>query len=108
MPLQLTYAAVLPVLLSFALLCTSTSVIGGLSNVFSYPDAATAREHWTPQFGSLPVRVETLDDGSTCLALDASFEAHGDHACWDCHVPMDLSDAAFVSFDFAAVNGGLA
>ena len=36
-------------------------------DAFSYPNTEAARQHWQPQFGSKPVRVEKLPDGSTCL-----------------------------------------
>lgn len=75
---------------------------------FSYPDTASAREHWTPQFGSLPVRVEMLPDGSTCLAFDAEFTREGDRACWDWSAPLDLSTSEAIACETCADNGGLA
>ena len=52
-------------------------------DAFSYRSTEEAREHWQPQYGSKPVRVESLEDGSTCLALDAEFAKVKDRACWD-------------------------
>ncbi len=75
---------------------------------FTYPDTAAARQHWQPQFGSRPVRVEALPDGSTCLALDADFPAPKARACWDWVAPMDLSSAARVAFEIAGDSGALA
>lgn len=75
---------------------------------FSYPDTETARRHWQPQFGSKPVRVETLDDGSTCLALDAEFRGHHDRACWDWIADLDLSETGRISFEVSASTAGLA
>ena len=74
---------------------------------FSYPDAKTARQHWTPQFGSVPVRVEAFEDGTTCLALDADFAKPQDRACWDWSAPLDLSQVSRITFDVSATNGGL-
>lgn len=74
---------------------------------FVYPDTETARQHWQPRFGSAPVRVETLPDGSVCLALDADFTQAGDRACWDWEVPLDLSVVGEVSFDVQASAAGL-
>ncbi len=75
---------------------------------FAYPDTAAAQAHWEPQFGSLPVRVETLPDGTTCLALDAEFPAARARACWDWVQPLDLSSAGRIAFEMSAVNGHLA
>jgi hypothetical protein len=74
---------------------------------FSYPDTETARAHWEPQFGSGPVRVEKLADGSTCLALDAEFRAEKDRACWDWVAPLDLSQVGRISFEVSGDNLGL-
>ncbi|NLF17264.1 MAG: hypothetical protein GX595_08400 [Lentisphaerae bacterium] len=74
---------------------------------FDYPDTAAARQRWQPQFGSRPVRVEALPDGTTCLALDADFPAAKARACWDWVAPMDLSSAARVAFEIAADNGAV-
>lgn len=74
---------------------------------FSYTDTDTARAHWSPRFGSLPVRVERLAGGTTCLALDADFHKQGDRACWDWSAPLDLSKAEAVAFEVSAENGGL-
>ncbi len=74
---------------------------------FDYPDTASARQHWEPQFGSLPARVETLDDGTTALALDADFKAERDRACWDWIAPLDLSGGGRLVLEARAINGGL-
>ncbi len=66
---------------------------------FDYETDAAARAHWVPQFDSEPVRAERLEDGSTCLALDAPFEAEMDRATWDWEQPLDLSDDAYVRFE---------
>ncbi len=75
---------------------------------FSYPDTATARAHWEPQFGSKPVRVENLADGTTCLALDAEFALANDRACWDWLAELDLSEVSRISFEISAEGGGIA
>ena len=96
------------------LLCLAVSFVFALPAscrdlpAFSYPDTETARQHWEPQFGSKPVRVETQEDGSTCLALDAEFRGHHDRACWDWVADLDLSEAGRVIFEIAATNGALA
>ena len=74
---------------------------------FTYRDTASAQKDWRPQFGSLPARVETLPDGSTCVVLEAEFRAAGERACWDWVAPLDLSQAGRVVFDLSATNGGL-
>jgi len=74
---------------------------------FSYPDTETARKFWEPQFGSKPVRVETLEDGSTCLALDADFARPQDRACWDWSTKLDLTKVGRISFEIASENGGI-
>ncbi len=74
---------------------------------FTYPDTQTARQHWQPQFGSLPARAIELEDGSNAIALDAEFKSEGDRACWDLVLPMDLSGAGRIGFEIRAVNGGL-
>jgi len=74
---------------------------------FDYPDTETARQHWQPQFGSLPVRVVELDDATTAIALDADFKGEKDRACWDLVLPMDLSAAGRISFEVRAINGGV-
>ena len=74
---------------------------------FDYPDTESAREDWEPQYQSLPVRVETLADGTTCLALDAQFDGAGDRACWDWVTPLDLSSGAYIAFEASVTNGGV-
>ncbi len=76
--------------------------------MFSYPDTETAQNHWEPQFGSKPVRVETLADGETVVALDAEFAKANDRGCWDWVGDLDLSEAGRISFDISAENGGVA
>ncbi|PIX39732.1 MAG: hypothetical protein COZ56_16605 [Armatimonadetes bacterium CG_4_8_14_3_um_filter_58_9] len=71
---------------------------------FSYPDTPTAQQRWRPQFGSKPVRVEKLADGTTCLALDAEYAKPMDRACWDWTAPLDLSNVSRVAFDVSATN----
>ena len=66
---------------------------------FDYPDNATARQHWTPQFGSAPVNVETQPDGSTCLLLTAEFTKPGERACWDWKVDAKLTADMRVGFE---------
>ncbi|MBD3293114.1 MAG: hypothetical protein GF393_09330 [Armatimonadia bacterium] len=66
---------------------------------FGYPTEEAARVDWVPQYDSPSVRVERLEDGSTCLALDAPFEGEMDRATWDWEQPLDLSDAAYVRFE---------
>jgi hypothetical protein len=75
---------------------------------FSYATDAEAQAHWSPQFGSMPARVVTLEDGSTCLAFDAEFEQEGDRACWDWHAPIDLSDVGRMSFEISATQPAMA
>lgn len=77
-------------------------------DILSYPDTDTARRHWAPQFGSQPVRIEKLPDGSTCLALDAEFGKPMDRVCWDWTGQLDLSSVRHVSYDVSATVGGLA
>ena len=74
---------------------------------FSYPDAQTAQEHWQPQFGSKPVRVEKLEDGTTCLAMDAEFAGPQARACWDWTADLDMSQAGRIAFDVSADSGRL-
>ena len=74
---------------------------------FSYADTAEAQQHWQPQFGSKPARVETLEDGTPCLALDADIAKQGDRACWDWQAPLDLSQVGRIGFDVSATNGSL-
>ena len=74
---------------------------------FTYRDTAAAQKDWQPQFGSKPVRVEKLADGSTCVVLEAEFKAAGDRVCWDWVAPLDLSQAGRAVFDLSATNGGL-
>ncbi len=95
-------------LLALAVLLSAHLAAGQELGAFSYPDTASARAHWTPQFGSLPVRVETLEDGRTCLALDAEFQGENDRACWDWEAPLDLSAVRHIAFDLSAVEGSLA
>ncbi len=76
-------------------------------DILSTPDTATAVARWTPQFGSLPPRVETLPDGSVCLALDAVFEGPMDRACWDWTGTLDLSAVRHLSFECSSTTGGL-
>ncbi len=71
---------------------------------FSYPTTEQAREHWQPQFGSLPARVETDDNGQSYIALDADFKAEKDRACWDWIQDLDLSQAGRVAFDISSTG----
>lgn len=91
----------------FVLLVSTRLAAASDLDAFSYPDTAAAGKHWQPQFGSRPVRVETLDDGSACLALDAKFAKVKDRACWDWVSKLDLSQVSRISFDVRATNGGL-
>ncbi len=75
---------------------------------FSYPDTATARQHWRPQFGSLPVEVERLPDGSTVLVLTANYTKAGERVCWDWSAPLDLSQVGRVAFEVMADNPSVA
>lgn len=95
--------------LCLAILLTSAAQpAGDALGAFAYPDTETARQHWQPQFGSLPVRVEKLGDGTTCLAVDAEFAKAQDRACWDWKADLDLSQAGLVVFDVRATGGELA
>ncbi len=95
--------------LCLAMLLTSVGQpAGDVLGAFAYPDTEAARQHWQPQFGSLPVRVEKLEDGSTCLAVDAEFAKAQDRACWDWRADLDLSKAGLVVFDVRATGGELA
>ncbi len=75
--------------------------------IAAYSSTAAARKAWSPQFGSAPVRVERLPDGSRCLAFDVSFSKPGDRACWDWHGSLDLSSIGRVTFEIAATNGSV-
>ena len=88
-------------------LVAATAAAAEELDAFSYPNTAEAQKHWQPQFGSTPVRIEELDDGTTCLALDADFAKTGDRACWDWQQQVDLSKASRIGFDVSATNGGL-
>ena len=96
-----------PLVIIAALLAPAAPSAGGTLDAFSYADSRTAAKHWTPRFGSKPVRVEELADGNTCLALDAEFGKQNDRACWDWQAPLDLSEIGRISFDISATNGGL-
>jgi len=93
--------------MAFAFLALAAQPQGRTLEAFSYPDTETARRHWHPQFGSLPVRVEKLDDGTTCLALDAEFQKEGDRACWDWKADLDLSQDSALVFEASATNGAI-
>lgn len=75
--------------------------------MFSYATPQEASRHWFPQFGSQPIRVETLPEGGSCLALDAVFDKANARACWDWRGKADLSQCGRLSFDISAVNGDL-
>ncbi|MGC9318162.1 MAG: hypothetical protein ACP5KN_09015 [Armatimonadota bacterium] len=93
---------VIPTALAVASLCFAAEPqpLGA----FSYESTEVAREEWVPQFDSQPVRVEQLDDGSTCLALDASFRERMDRVTWDWEHALDLSDVGYVSFEVSATR----
>lgn len=92
--------------LLFAL--SATLATGQPLAAFSYDNTASAQQHWTPVFGSRPVRVEKAEDGTACIALDAEFTKVGDRACWDWTTSVDLSQIGNVSFEVQATDGGLA
>lgn len=94
-------------LLALTALPSAGHAAGQELDAFSYPDTASARAHWVSQFGSLPVRVQTLDDGTTCLALDAEFKGQNDRACWDWEAPLHLSGVRHIAFDLSALEGSL-
>ncbi|MEA3400132.1 MAG: hypothetical protein U9R79_02695 [Armatimonadota bacterium] len=75
---------------------------------FAYERAEAARQDWVPQFGSEPVRIKQLDNGSTCLALDAAFQERMDRVTWDWEHPLDLSDVGYISFEVSATRPELA
>jgi hypothetical protein len=95
-------------LLALSLLAVSPLAFAQPVPGFTYPDTDTARRFWQPQFGSQPVRVEKLPDGSACIALDAEFKAAGERVCWDWFAPLDLSQAGSIIFDASTTNAGLA
>ena len=71
---------------------------------FDDPDSATAQQHWKPQFGSAPVTVEKLPDGSTCLMLSAEFAKAGGRACWDWTVEGKLAADQRLGFEVRCDN----
>jgi hypothetical protein len=75
---------------------------------FSYSTANEAQKHWAPRYDSSPVRVETLADGSTCLAFDATFKQAGNRVAWDCTSPVDLSEGGRITFDISASRTAMA
>ncbi len=95
-------------------LCLTVLIPGMLPAVgqpwpaLSYVDSAAAQRDWQPQFGSKPARIEKLDDGGACLALDAEFAAAGSRACWDWVGRLDLSQTGRVALDLSATGGDLA
>jgi hypothetical protein len=98
----------MPALLSLAALTLPIAVACGQDlQAFSYPDTEAARAHWEPQFGSGPVRVEKLDDGTTCLVLEADFKADKERACWDWIAPLDLSKVGRIAFEMSGTGRDL-
>ena len=94
-------------------LCSAVTFVGTCAGAeslgaFDYPNTEAARADWAPQYGSMPVRVETLDDGTSCIALDARFDGRGARATWDWVAPLDLSAGAHIALEISADNGGLA
>lgn len=95
-------------LLSLIAVGSATSVAFGQDlGAFSYPGTQTAGAHWEPQFGSGPVRVEALDDGPTCLVLEAEFTAEKERACWDWVAPLNLAGEGRVAFEVSGTGRAL-
>lgn len=92
--------------LTAALILSGRCLAAEFSDLSSV-DPAAVQEHWQPQFGSRPVRVERLPGGGACLAFDATFARPGDRACWDWRGKLDLSKAGRVAFALSASNGGV-
>lgn len=80
---------------------------GQVPDITAYPDTAAAQQAWQPRFGSPPVRVEKLPDGTTAVVLEGEFKAPGDRLCWDWTGNLDLSQAEAVSMEVMARNAGL-
>jgi hypothetical protein len=87
------------VMLPLALLLLVASAWADLPDICAFPDTAAAQKAWQPQFGSPPVAVEKLPDGSTCLVLKGEYKAAGDRLCWDYVGPLDLAAVGAVSVE---------
>lgn len=99
---RLALAALAAVLLVLA----SASAYAAVTDICAFPDTAAAQKAWEPQFGSPPVTVEKLPDGSTCVVLSGTFKQPGDRLCWDYVGPLDLSQAGTVSMLVRSENAG--
>lgn len=89
------------------ILLTTAAFAAEVPDITAYPDTAAAQQAWQPQFGSPPVRVEKLPDGTTALVLEGEFKAPGDRLCWDWTGSLDLSQAEAVSLEIMGQNTGL-
>lgn len=94
-------------LLLLPLLCL-TAASADLTDIFAFPDTASAQKYWQPQFGSPPVQVEKLPDGSTCLLLSGTYRAANERLCWDYVGPLDLSQVEAISVQMQADHPELA
>ncbi|MBT4821989.1 MAG: hypothetical protein HN742_31875 [Lentisphaerae bacterium] len=91
----------------FFFACIPSTGHGASADVTAFPDATAAREAWQPQFGSLPVTLETDKNGARCLALPAEFAAAGARACWDWSGALDLPGDGRVMFEISGEGSDL-
>lgn len=85
--------------ISFSIVISAEAQIAG-PDIFSFSDLVEAQKFWQPQFGSPPVQLERLPDGSNCLVLSGVFKAENDRLCWDYVGQMNLSEAGAISAEF--------
>jgi hypothetical protein len=88
-------------LLATTVIFMAANAWSALPDLCSFPDTASAQKVWQPQFGSPPVRVEKLPDGSACLVLAGEYKTGNNRLCWDYVGPLDLAAVGAVSVEIS-------